>query len=739
MFVKNVKSAEDPTQGMLATGFLFLGKGQVNDAAGEFRSVLKQNPKSPFAHLGMAGCYFHDGKFPKVAEECEAALSTNPSLVEALTIQADLAIQEEDYPEAIELLRRALGVNPNHLTARTRLATVHYLKKDLESYEKERQAIFSVHPTYAEFCLAIGGAAERLSRPQIAQQFYEKAHEMSADSWRALESLGFFYCRAGREKEAYHLLERSFERNRFNRRVFNLLQTLDYMKDFVSSETDGFTIRVHRKKDSCLTGYASRYLEEARRKLEEQYSVKLPHKVLVELFPRHDFFAARVHGLPGIGLNGVCFGKVVAMDSPRVSPGRFNWKNVLVHEFSHAVTLHLSDHRVPRWLTEGLAVHDERDHRNDHQDQMLVTAWKKGELIPLDRLNRSFTRPKSRFQVLLAYVQAELAVDYLVKTGGFDKILKMLEGFRKGDDLEKVVKDLFGQSLDELSEAILAHTSSVASSLPVLPRYGPQDLPALKKATEDEPKEAGALAQYALGLLMTGQIPQAEQTAKQALELDPQSPLATRILGEAEFAQKYYEEALDYFEKAAELDPKPMGVYLRLAQTAKELRKPTDALDYLRKAAERYDRCPPVYSLMEKIADETKNTQARLDALEGMLKCDRLVALAGPKLLKAYSAVASNANVVRVANRLFELDPYQVEAHGLLAQTYEANGKLDAAASEYLVCIQLEPRKIAHHLKLANVLRRNNQKDEARRVLQQARKTDRNNPKVKRMLEEMGP
>jgi len=737
LFVKATKRAPDPTDGRLASGFLFLSKGQVNDAAGEFRPVLKQNPRNPFARLGMAGCYFHDGKFPKVTEECDAALEVNPNLVGALAALADLEIHDEDYAQATSLLQRALKVNPCNVRVRTRLATVHYLKKDLESYERERKAAMDVHPNYAEFYRSIGSAAERLSRHRVAQQFFEKAHQMAPDSWKVLESLGFFYCRLGKEKEAYEVLEKSFEGNRFNRRVYNLLQTLDYMEDFVSEENVHFRLRVHRKKDSCLVAYAMEYLRRAKERLEEQYALKLDSRVTVEMFPRHDFFAARVHGLPGIGLNGVCFGKVVAMDSPRVAPGQFNWKEVLEHEFSHTMTLTATDHQIPRWLTEGLAVHDEQLERRYVQDRMLVTAWKKGELIPLDKLNRAFTRPRTRTEVLLAYVQSELAAEYLIKTHGIAKLREVLARLRQGKEMADVVQELLAQTMEEFANAVLTYTASVASSIPLSPQYGPQDLEALRKAADTDPKDAGAKAEYASGLLAAKKMPEAHREAQAALKIDPTCALAEYVLATVAFSDQEYEAAEKHARKSIALDPRPMGSHLRLAMIARAQGETDEALKGLRNAAQRYARFPVIYQQMEQLADQVKDTKARLEALEGMLKCGPAATAAAQKLIKVYAAVDRHQDVERVARVLVQYNPYFLETHEALGQAYEAQGKLDLAGQEYLICIQLKPREIENHLRLAKLLLSEGKKLEAKRVLLEARKVDRKNEEVRQMLEEL--
>ena len=93
---------------------------------------------------------------------------------------------------------------------------------------------------------------------------------------------------------------------------------------------------------------------------EKKYQMTLPGPVQVEVYPNHEDFAVRTMGMPGLGALGVTFGEVVAMDSPSArKPGDFNWGATLWHEMSHVFILTATNHRVPRWFTEGLAVHEE--------------------------------------------------------------------------------------------------------------------------------------------------------------------------------------------------------------------------------------------------------------------------------------------------------------------------------------------------------------------------------------------
>ena len=66
-----------------------------------------------------------------------------------------------------------------------------------------------------------------------------------------------------------------------------------------------------------------------------------------------------------IGALGACFGRVVAMDSPRGTPGEFQWEATLWHELTHVITLQMSNQRLPRWLSEGISTYEEKKARAD--------------------------------------------------------------------------------------------------------------------------------------------------------------------------------------------------------------------------------------------------------------------------------------------------------------------------------------------------------------------------------------
>ena len=166
----------------------------------------------------------------------------------------------------------------------------------------------------------------------------------------------------------------------------------------------------------------------------------------------------RTVGLAGIGALGVSFGSVLAMDAPGAGPGGpFNWGSTLWHEISHAFTLGATDHRVPRWLSEGLAVLDERRARPgwgaDPSPSFLV-AFHEGRLPTLARFNYGFVRPSYPGQVQHSYFYASLLSEMIEDEYGIGAIRDLLAAYRDGLDTEAAFRRVFDAELDDFGHRL---------------------------------------------------------------------------------------------------------------------------------------------------------------------------------------------------------------------------------------------------------------------------------------------
>jgi tetratricopeptide (TPR) repeat protein len=180
----------------------------------------------------------------------------------------------------------------------------------------------------------------------------------------------------------------------------------------------------------------------------QKYKMTLPGPVQVEVYPNHDDFAVRTYGLPGLGALGVTFGTVVAMDSPSGrKPGSFNWAATLWHEMNHVYVLTATRHRVPRWFTEGLAVHEEGQSNPAWADRLtpdVVVALRDKKLLPVAQLDRGFIRPEYPEQILVSYYQAGRICDYIQERWGAGALVDMVHAFAELKPTPDVIQQFLG-------------------------------------------------------------------------------------------------------------------------------------------------------------------------------------------------------------------------------------------------------------------------------------------------------
>jgi len=188
--------------------------------------------------------------------------------------------------------------------------------------------------------------------------------------------------------------------------------------------------------------------------------MKLAGPVQVEVYPNHEDFAVRTTGMPGLGALGVTFGEVIAMDSPSARrPGDFNWGATLWHEMSHVFILTATNHRVPRWFTEGLAVHEEGERSAEWSDRLtpeVLVAIRDKKLLPVSKLDRGFVYPEYPAQVVVSYFQAGSICDFVKGKWGEEKLLDMAHSYAKLQTTPQVIQQNLGVSAEDFDKQYFA-------------------------------------------------------------------------------------------------------------------------------------------------------------------------------------------------------------------------------------------------------------------------------------------
>src|SRR6185295_16131762 len=228
----------------------------------------------------------------------------------------------------------------------------------------------------------------------------------------------------------------------------------DTLDKFVTVRDGDVVMRLHKDEAPVLQDYAMPLARQALTTLAGKYEFTPRGPILIEIFPKHDDFAVRTLGLPGmIGALGACFGRVVAMDSPRARPpGEFQWQATLWHELTHVITLQMSNQRLPRWLSEGISTYEEKKARPDwarQQDIEFVALLDRGEAIKLTDLNSAFTNPKL---ISIAYYQASLVVEHIVATYGEAGLRKFIRSFALGFDTDAALKATLNTDFEQMQD-----------------------------------------------------------------------------------------------------------------------------------------------------------------------------------------------------------------------------------------------------------------------------------------------
>ena len=303
----------------------------------------------------------------------------------------------------------------------------------------------------AEVMLADVMARNRLYAQAAA--FARQGVERDSLSARAFSLLGINEMRTGRVAEGQAHLTRSFALDPYDVWAHNTLNLLDTFKDYTEIKTPRFVVLVETKDAPLLEIFAAPLVEEAYDSLAARYGFRPPPPVRVEMFRSSADFSVRAVGLGGLGALGVSFGNVVAMDSPAARPvGEFNWGSTLWHELTHTFTLGVTGNRVPRWVSEGLSVYEERRARAGWGADItpsLVAAWKAKKLNPVSQLNNGFVRPRFPEEIGLSYALASYVCEMIEAEYGLAGIRTFLQAFRDGKTANQAFEQVARVGIEE--------------------------------------------------------------------------------------------------------------------------------------------------------------------------------------------------------------------------------------------------------------------------------------------------
>ncbi|MGI9472371.1 MAG: tetratricopeptide repeat protein [Rubripirellula sp.] len=529
-FYDRVRDADpEHLEAYIATAELALDKGDFQVAAETLSAAQRFNESDPRVPYLQARAW-ESSDSEKATAGIESALKLNPNHLPSLLYQAEAAIDRERYGVAEALLKKVQQINPHEQDSWALLAVIAHLRGSYENEKLLRTAALSTWAENPRVDHLIGLKLSQKYRFEEGAAYQRKALDIDPSYSPARFQLAQDLLRLGHEDVGWEVARLVAEDDQYNVVAHNLMTLQDRIKGFTVLEADGIQVRMESQEAAIYGEAVLDLLSEAKRVLCSKYDSKPRAPIVVEIFPEQKDFAIRTFGLPGgAGFLGVCFGRVITANSP-ASQGEqpANWRSVLWHEFCHVVTLEKTKNRMPRWLSEGISVYEERQ-RDPSWGESMTPIYREmlldEELTPVTELSGAFLSPPSAIHLQFAYYESSLVVEFMIERHGIDAIKGILEDLGSGLNINDAMARHVG-SLQKLDSQFAEYARKRAESFGSEADWSREEMP-----------EKGTAEQWASWV-----------------EDKPNSYWGLRKLSEARVAAKQFEEAKESLEKIQTLE-----------------------------------------------------------------------------------------------------------------------------------------------------------------------------------------
>lgn len=679
---RNYKSRPD---GHVAYAQLALDKGDPALAAEVLSACVDEFAEVPDVLFLLAEA-IGPSEPERAAELIAAVLKINPDYGPALIGMAERRIDGEDYLAAEEMLNRVLDVNPWHSKAHALHAVIHHLRNNPGAEARSRSAAMAFAAGSPEVDFVIGQRLSRKYRFAEAAAYQRQALSIDPDYIPSQVQLAQDLLRLGHEEDGWQLAESAHEKDGYSTTLFNLLQLRDSVDRFATLTNERFVVRMHRTEADVYGERALSLLVEAWQHLSAKYGYEPSQPVIVEIFDRPDDFAVRTFGIPDVGgFLGVCFGNLITANSPvsqRENPT--NWESVLWHEFCHVITLQMTGNRIPRWLSEGISVYEERL-KDARWGQSMSPAFRQrvlsGNITPVSQLSNAFLHAESGDDLNFAYYESSMVVEFLVETHGHDAVVAILRDLNSGllinDALERQAGGL--ETIDSNFEDYLTKVANEFAPGVTFTIPGKGDEPFEELATPANlPQQfAENPGNYTLGLASAALLLRAEEYEKaqellsQLILLYPEdsSPrsarrLLSRVYAQLNRADDQAQVLTDHLQRSGS-DFEAAETLLNLHTRSQQW---SDALKVGHLVIAIDPMQPSVLRNLVTAAESSGDSQMAIRCLRGLLHLEPADAprfhFQLARLLVATDAAAAKRHVLMA----LELAPRYREAHRLLLQ-----------------------------------------------------------------------
>jgi len=742
-----LKADENSWRAYYLSGDVLLEKYNRAQALPELQRALTVNPRAVPALVSLGEAARQKLDLEQAGKYAAQALKIAPNHVPALQLKADVLISRNRISEAEAVLKKALDLNPREQRTLGRLAACYLLidgppppqqwnsllsnidaianatldKPDRFSNLVVKLAKRNPRPGY--FLTILGDRLEARRKFHLAERCYKTAIRIMPELSEPKTSLGLLYMRIGRTTDAQKILDDAFRSDPFHVRVSNMRKVLKVLDGYDAISTEHFVIRVDSQADAILGQYMAEYLEQIYPKLTKRFGFEPPHRTQFEVYHNakglsgHEWFSARLIGLPWIHTIGASTGMIVALTSPTASDDPYNWARVVRHEFVHVITLQQTKFNIPHWFTEALAVTAEGYPRPETWNRLLLERVPKGELRTLKTLSDGFIRPRDSLDWQFAYCQSRLYAEYLVETYGADSIPKMLEAYRRNLSTEQAVQRACGVDLETFEKGYRAYLKKVVGELKTGNPVSEKSSTELAKDHEANPDDTEIAGQYAYVLFQDNRRKIARQVAEKALATNPNEPLAAYVMARLSLLAADRKTALKYLEAAHDASRPVLPVIRLLGQLKLENEKYGEAGKLLELGRKHFAYDEDLMISLARVYLRLDNDDKLKDVLNVLAARNFDDAGIRKKLTEIAFKQKDYKAVVRHGRSVLFIDVLDIPTHGMLGTAYRKLKDYEKSVREFQVALQLKPGDADLQVQLAKTHIAADEKGQALKVL----------------------
>lgn len=718
--VDALKDDPDCWQANALAGALLLEKYNRADGLPELQAALAINPQATDVHALLAAQSLEQMQYDEALEHIERVLEINPRHQTSLRLKAETYLLQGQAKEAEAWLKQARERNP--IDQETIALAVYFeiLKGDTITADRLKELLAALeqitdwkasdspveqlivdlakvnpHPGY--FLHKLGKLFEGQRRFAFAEACYAQAIATMPQLSQPKTELGMLYFQAGRIEEAQKLLDAAFVSDPYHIRVSNMRKVLKVLDGYATITTPHFVIRADSQLDNVLAKYIAEELEAVYTDVTQEYGFEPPQRTQIEIYNKskglggHQWFSARMVGLPWLQTIGASTGLIIAMTSPAATEEPFNWARVVRHEFVHVVTLQQTDFNIPHWFTEALATRAEGYPMPQNWHTLLQKRVAEGKLKNLDNLHLGFQRAESREDWDFAYCQSVLYAEYFIERFGADALPKLLNAYRHTRSTDVALKDAYGIEKADVEAGYLEFLNRRVARLQAVSEDPEIDADQVTEQYEKMPDDLATQADYAMVLLLRRKLDEAEALAEKVLMADPKQPTAALVLAQIRLVQKEEEIALDILERAYDPEQPHRKLWMLLGKLQMKLDQEKSALQLFLKSEEAFPDDPQWLRGLAQAAEALNETATLKEALERIAALD--AESVAERLQRAEIALAEQdyTHAVKYAHLALQVDVLNVAIHRTLARGYVGLENYPAAIPEYEVALSLKP------------------------------------------------